>query len=95
MYNYGSKEANHLKYGQDTPPEYDIAANTVETYLYSGTLDILADPDDVDFIRANKPNIKGDFVYTDFAHLDFIYGMKAATEVYERALGIIRQAENM
>jgi hypothetical protein len=44
---------------QDYPPIYDVTKVTVPVYLFSGDLDILADPDDVAWLANQLPNIKG------------------------------------
>ena len=44
MYDYGSAKENIRHYKQATPPLYDISAVKVNTSLYWGGKDLLADP---------------------------------------------------
>jgi len=47
----GSEEQNVWKYGQTTPPEYDINNIKIPVGVFSGTKDPLADPKDVEWFR--------------------------------------------
>ena len=84
------KEQNLVHYHQASPPVYDLAQMRVPTYLYWGDLDILADPADVKFIVANVPNLKASNEMTDFNHLDFIWGLRAANEIYNPIIDTIK-----
>lgn len=82
-YDYGEKE-NIDVYHQATPPEYDLTKFNVETVLYSGGNDWLADPDDVKRLVELLPSkslIKHDRI-EEWMHLDFIWGMDATKLVY-------------
>ena len=50
-YDYG-KKVNRQKYGQDKPPHYDLNAIDFPMALFGGTLDLLADPKDVDWTHS-------------------------------------------
>lgn len=43
----GSAEANNAKYGQPTPPDYDLGLLNFPLAVMSGSKDLLADPKDV------------------------------------------------
>lgn len=45
-FDYG-KATNLKKYGSEQPPEYDLSKIKVKTALFTGDVDILADPEDV------------------------------------------------
>lgn len=62
---------------------YDISKMNVPTYLYYGDNDILADPTDVQFILKNAKSIVWSKEYNEFNHMDFIWGLRAAEEVYQ------------
>lgn len=49
-FDYGVKE-NLKRYGSKTPPEYDLSKIKVKTALYSGDVDKLADPQDVQWLE--------------------------------------------
>ena len=42
-----NKASNLVKYGQTTPPEYDLSQYRVPIAIYKGDVDQLADPTDV------------------------------------------------
>ena len=78
---------------QPHPPPYNVTELTVKTALFTGGQDWLADPTDV----ANLiPKIKDVIFYhkniSYYDHLDFIWGLDAATQVYSE---IITQIRNM
>ena len=78
---------------QPHPPPYNVTELTVKTALFTGGQDWLADPTDV----ANLiPKIKDVVFYhkniSYYDHLDFIWGLDAATQVYSE---IITQIRNM
>ena len=78
---------------QPHPPPYNVTDLTVKTALFTGGQDWLADPTDV----ANLiPKIKDVTFYhkniSYYDHLDFIWGLDAATQVYSE---IVTQIKNM
>jgi len=89
MFDWG-KKVNREQYGQDTPPLYDVTKTTVPTYIFRGDLDILADPTDVDLLLPLLPNVVKVFSLTGFNHLDFIWGLNAAHEIYQPIIDIIK-----
>mmetsp|Transcript_39567 Transcript_39567/g.35355 ORF Transcript_39567/g.35355 Transcript_39567/m.35355 type:complete len:97 (+) Transcript_39567:837-1127(+) len=73
MYDYGT-EGNLKKYGQKTPPIYDLGKITVPVYLYAGYYDELADPTDVERLKSEltgSPKV----VYNtyNYGHLTFLW----------------------
>lgn len=63
---------------------------TVETYLFYGDKDVLADVRDVEENAVPRiKNLKGSYKLFDFNHLDFIWGLRAAPEVYTKILYLI------
>ena len=57
-YDYGADE-NMKRYGSETPPEYDLSKIKVKTALFTGDVDTLADPEDVEWLEdeSGLPNI--------------------------------------
>uniref|UniRef100_A0A0N4WER1 Lipase 3 n=1 Tax=Haemonchus placei TaxID=6290 RepID=A0A0N4WER1_HAEPC len=92
MYDYGTKE-NKKKYGQAEPPEYDFTKIQNPIYVYSGDEDWLADPNDVSGYL--MPRISHTVVQNtelhDYNHLDFIWGLRAAADIYTPIINIIKQ----
>jgi len=81
MFDYGVIQ-NAKRYGQDRPPVYDLTQIEVPTYLFYGDSDWLADPKDVEALIPQLRNLVGNVYLTQFNHLDFIWGLRAAPEVY-------------
>jgi len=94
-FNWGSDAANEAHYGQKIPPLYDLNQVQVPTYLFSGSNDWLADPIDVQQLLGTLPTstIVGHVELSEFNHLDFIWGMRAAAEVYQPMIKMM-QADN-
>ena len=49
-YDYGSKSENKKHYGQETPPLYDLSKIEVPMALATGTVDKLADKQDIQWL---------------------------------------------
>lgn len=53
MYDFGAA-TNVLKYGQETPPFYDLSKITVPIAIFHGDVDTLSDPIDVSWLLDEK-----------------------------------------
>jgi len=87
--------ANLRAYGQLEPPSYDLSRLPLQTELalYSGSLDTLADPRDVEYLVSKLP--RPPLVHRKLAgygHLDFVWGSTAAADVYAEAISLIERA---
>ncbi|EJW73379.1 hypothetical protein WUBG_15715 [Wuchereria bancrofti] len=93
-YNYESVEENQRHYGSDSPPIYNISSVNVPIYLYWSLNDWLANTLDIEksllSILPNK-SIKGGKVFKNYNHLDFIWGLRAADEIYRPIISIIHK----
>jgi len=90
MYDFGRRQ-NVQKYGQDTPPQYDVSTISIPTYIFWGSSDWLADQKDVEGLIPKLRNLVGNVFLNDFNHLDFLWGLRAAAEVYWPIIKDIRQ----
>jgi len=94
MWDYEDPIRNMLHYNQTTPPIYDLHRITnAEIYLYWSEADWLADTQDI--AEHLVPGLAIDVLKEnnhlhDFNHLDFIWGQRAADEVYTPILNILR-----
>nr|XP_054921068.1 lipase 3-like isoform X2 [Dermacentor andersoni] len=79
------KTRNRVRYGQETPPVYNLSRVTAPVALYWSSGDWLADPKDVSQLRDQLPRLVLDFRVRDpsFTHLDFSVGVGARRLVYE------------
>ncbi|VDM52086.1 unnamed protein product [Angiostrongylus costaricensis] len=88
-YDYGKRE-NIRKYRQSNPPEYNFTQIHTPIYLYSGDEDWLANHKDI--YGYLIPRIKH-IVLPGYTHLDFIWGLRAANDLYAPIVEIIKEAE--
>lgn len=86
-FDYG-KWMNTKKYGQPTPPLYDMDKITAPVAFYWTLNDLMADPTDVAILKPKIRNlIKFQQVpFPEFTHLDFAIGVDARTLVYNDIL---------
>ncbi|XP_073773636.1 gastric triacylglycerol lipase isoform X1 [Danio rerio] len=89
-YDYG-RAGNMAHYNQSTPPLYNIQDMTVPTAVWSGGQDTLADPKDVALLLTQIPKLVYKRDIKHWEHLDFIWGMDAPQEMYEKMIEIMRE----
>ncbi|VDD86299.1 unnamed protein product [Enterobius vermicularis] len=91
-FDYEDDNINIQHYGNKTPPVYDLTKINVDTYLYYGDKDILGDVADIEgflFRSLNPKILKAKVRLADFNHLDFVWGERAAKEVYKPIINTI------
>ncbi|KXJ18048.1 Gastric triacylglycerol lipase [Exaiptasia diaphana] len=81
---------NYEKYGQITPPEYRVEDMTTPAVLFSGSHDTLADPLDVDHLRAKITNLHHFEEIQGWNHADFLFGSDAPQKVYNKMLKMMK-----
>ncbi|WKY09335.1 hypothetical protein Q1695_002024 [Nippostrongylus brasiliensis] len=92
-FDYGEKE-NLVKYGQKQPPVYNFGDITgLPIYLYIGGNDWLADNEDIKGYLSPriKATVQQKTFLPDYNHLDFIWGIHAAEDVYQPIANLIKQ----
>jgi lysosomal acid lipase/cholesteryl ester hydrolase len=82
-----------INYFQAHPPVYNMSRVNAPTYLFWSDADWLADTQDVTGYLI--PNLNPSILVQntnlhDFNHWDFIWGLRAAREVYQPIVDIIR-----
>lgn len=95
MYDFG-KDENEKKYGQPTPPLYNLTAFNVSVAFFSGGDDYLGDPEDVLRLAGLLPErllVFNNF-QEDYEHLDFVWGMDAYVKIYGDVINLISAVEN-
>lgn len=88
-FDWGSPAKNRIHYNQDTPPVYNVSTMTTPTVLFWADHDWLADPKDVAALQGKITNLKGSYEVKAWNHLDFIWGVDAATVVYKPIIELI------
>ncbi|PAA70176.1 hypothetical protein BOX15_Mlig031964g1 [Macrostomum lignano] len=82
-YDYGKTE-NMRRYGQPTPPQYNLYNIRVPLAVYHGEKDWLADPTDFSLLLPQiKHTLARDRNVSDYNHLDFVWGYNAAKVLYD------------
>jgi len=89
MFDFGKADNKKHYNGSPTPPLYDITKIETPVGLYWGAEDWLADPTDVENALPLIRNLISNVYLPDFNHLDFIWGLRAAPEVYHPVLDSI------
>ncbi|GMR30064.1 hypothetical protein PMAYCL1PPCAC_00259, partial [Pristionchus mayeri] len=92
-FDYG-KKYNPKHYGQSKPPTYDFSKITTDMYLYWSDDDWLADPEDIKgyLLNSLNPNhIKQNNHLPGYNHLDFIWGMNAARDIYQPVIDMLKE----
>jgi len=93
IYDNGT-DRNEDHYGQDTPPIYPVNQLNIPTILFHSDADQEADPIDVAWLQTQiSDTVVEDYHYTDYAHTDFIWALRAAEDVYPHILDYIKQKE--
>ncbi|KAK8916118.1 Triacylglycerol lipase 2 [Platanthera zijinensis] len=95
-YNYGSGGANTEKYGQSTPPLYNLSniPNSLPMYLSYGGRDSLSDSKDVGHLLEDLKLHDSDKLSVhyveNYAHADFVMGITAKQMVYDSMTAFFR-----
>ena len=84
----------NVTFWQDTPPQYNASAVDVPVAIYWGGNDWLADPKDVKRLKQVLPKMWYDKYIEGWQHLDFIWGLDAAPQVYNDVIKRILTVEN-
>ncbi|KAF2074882.1 hypothetical protein CYY_003801 [Polysphondylium violaceum] len=97
MFDYGLV-GNILKYDSDHPPIYDLSKfpTNVKVALFSGTLDELADPVDVQqlFSTLPKESIINWSIIHNYAHLDYVWALDANQLIYPQIIEYLHNFSN-
>jgi len=90
MFDFGPT-GNMQHYGQSTPPQYNLAnyPSTLPTALFTGGIDGLADPQDVQQLLNQLPSQVQVYNRGDYGHLDFLLGYKAYQLTYPTVLQLL------
>ncbi|KAK9298988.1 hypothetical protein QLX08_007897 [Tetragonisca angustula] len=90
-FDYGAA-GNMKNYGQEQPPDYNLGNVSVPVALYYGTNDVVTVAQDIQELYETLPNGQKSLIQTDtYAHLDFVWGKKVNTLVYDKILNFMEQ----
>ncbi|KAG0503096.1 hypothetical protein HPP92_003168 [Vanilla planifolia] len=100
-YDYGSNVTNFERYGQHTPPVYNLSniPNSLPLFLGHGGKDFLADVKDVehllDNLKFHDPDQLSVHYVQEYAHEDFVLGVSAKHMVYESVMTFLGITSNI
>lgn len=86
-YNYGATK-NRLRYGQDTPPNYQLSHIGTPIYMYNGDDDSWCTSEDMMLLKNSLRNVEK-FYFSprkDFKHRDFVLSDTAYEDVWKEVL---------
>jgi len=94
QFDFGEKK-NMEKYGQATPPNYNLSLVTSPVALYYGENDKLISEKSFNKLYRELPNVlhKYRVPYKMFNHLDFIWGRSANYLVYRDVITLLKKHE--
>lgn len=89
MYDYGLE--NLVKYGQLSPPEYNLTAVTAPVYLHYANNDWFSAVTDVERLSTVLPNVRGMFFmpWMEWNHFDYMYAIGVKRYCYDNVIAII------
>ncbi|CAI0551014.1 unnamed protein product [Linum tenue] len=96
MYDYDNEDQNVKRYGQPTPPVYDITQipKDLPLYLTYGSTDAITSAKDVQILLRSLKDHMGDKLVSQFidnyAHADYVMADNAREKVYEPLLGFLK-----
>ncbi|XP_017005588.2 lipase 3 [Drosophila takahashii] len=90
QYDHRSPRLNTLRYGQATPPSYQLANVRLQLQIFHGNRDALSSQADVQrLVRELRNSNSQMYQVPGYNHIDFLFASSATQMVYER---IIQQA---
>lgn len=84
---------NMKKYGQPTPPLYNMQNVMIPVSVFWSENDVLADPQDVGLLVPQIPNLTLRYrvPYDKFTHQDFLWAIDAKPLLYNKVVQVIRK----
>jgi len=89
-YDFYSAEENMKHYNQTTPPLYQPGKSRVPVYAFRGGNDCISDPKDCAWLLPQL-NLTKEVFIKEYGHLDFVFGIDAATKVYKEIVDVMFQ----
>ncbi|XP_030554265.1 lipase 3 [Drosophila novamexicana] len=92
QYDYSSARLNSLRYGQATPPTYQLENVRLNLMLFYGNRDALSSRRDVQHLVRELRNSRVKlYQVRGYNHIDFLYATTAPQMIYERIIQQARQ----
>lgn len=86
---------NIARYGSITPPKYNLKNVKSPVALHYSNNDWMSDGKDVAKLEKELPKLIGKFLVPDsrFTHFDYVWGIDARNQVYNRVLALMKAYE--
>lgn len=91
-FDFGPDE-NLLRYGQESPPDYELANVTVPIVFFYSSNDWLSDVVDISLLYSALPNVYNTYYLENFNHFDYMYANVAKDLVYSNIVKEIKEFE--
>jgi len=91
-YDYGFL-GNVNRYGTYYPPTYDLSQVKNKILIMYGTQDWLTHPKDVRWLSRQLPNVVETMKVKGYNHLDFVWGLDARDQIYEKIIKVMMKEE--
>ncbi|XP_044518890.1 lipase member J isoform X2 [Gracilinanus agilis] len=90
-FDWGNQDLNIMHFYQSTPPAYNVSEMQVATAVWSGTQDLLSDPDDIKELLPKITNLIYHKIIPSYNHLDFIWAMDVPWEIFYEIIIMIKK----
>lgn len=94
QFDYEDKKLNHIMYGSQIPPSYNLTQITVPVNLFYSKDDTTAIFQNVVELQSKLPNVKQSYIVPipKFEHVDFIYSRFVREALNEKIINTIQMA---
>lgn len=86
-------EENQLRYGQTTPPTYDLSKITSDVFIFWGQSDKVSAPTDIAWLETKIGNLRNSIMIEDplWNHFSFLFSADAKRLVYDKLIPFLPQ----
>ncbi|XP_036121833.1 gastric triacylglycerol lipase-like [Molossus molossus] len=93
-FDWGNPVQNMRHYHQPTPPDCHLTDINVPIAVWEGGNNWVADPHDVDRLLSKFPKLIYHKRIPSYNHMDFVWGLNAPQEVYNKIVSMIEKDKN-
>lgn len=92
MFDYGTEAGNVERYGQASPPLYELQRLRVPTVLFIGENDYMTQPQDIHRLKEDLPSemLLASVAVPTYSHLDFTWACDAHKLLYPQVLAFLK-----
>ena len=90
MFDYGTEAGNVERYGQASPPLYELQRLRVPTVLFIGENDYMTRPQDIQRLETYESEVLASVAVPTYSHLDFTRASDAHKLPYPQVLAFLK-----